>query len=108
MIFVGCAVIVAAVYRSAPINFLRSDSGWFLHEAHADEETRRAFEAGFFTQTYNGHYTPLAFLAELRIGRLLGTAGELWRTRQILALSGVAAVLVWELEASARPSAFLR
>jgi hypothetical protein len=93
-IFVGCAVVVATVYRRAPINFLRAESGWFLREAHADDRTRQAFEAEFFTHSYNGHYTPLAFVAEARTARLLGTAGEWWRARQIIALSAVAAILV--------------
>lgn len=84
-------LLVGMVYRRAPTNFLRSESGWYLRTAYSDTETQRNFERDFFRLSYGGHYTPLLFLAEFRAARLIGTNGAVWLGRQILAVALLAA-----------------
>jgi hypothetical protein len=84
-------VLIAAVYRKTPMNFLRSESGWFLFHAYSDPETQQHFLEGFFRTSYGGHYTPLAFLAEFETAKLAGTNESIWKWRQILVLALVGA-----------------
>lgn len=93
-IFAACVLVIGAVYRGVPSNFMRAESGWYLVHSHADAEARRAATAELVRYSFNGHYTPLAFLAEFQVARWIGTNGTLWRARQILAL-GVAVALVF-------------
>src|SRR4051812_45709925 len=100
-----CAVtflIVAAVYRRVPISFLRAESGWFLCLSQSDQATQRPVVRGFFTHTYAGHYTPLAFLTEFTVAKIAGTSRTFWRWRQLLALSAVGAVLFGVIANSCR------
>jgi hypothetical protein len=48
--------------------------------------------AGFFTHSYNGHYTPIAFGLELLLSAIFGPHEWIWLTRQALvfAVLGVA------------------
>jgi len=84
-------VLVAAVYRKTPINFLRSESGWFLFHAYSAPEVQQQFLQGFFHASYGGHYTPLAFLAEFETAKLAGTNESIWKWRQIIVLALIAA-----------------
>jgi hypothetical protein len=86
-------VLVAAVYRKTPMNFLRAESGWFIYHAHSDPETQSRFQKIFFTGSYGGHYAPLAFCAEFQMARIAGTNESIWKWRQILALVLVGAAL---------------
>ena len=86
-------VLVAAVYRDTPINFLRAESGWFLTQSHSSAESRERFQRDFFTRSYGGHYTPFAFLAEFQTAKLVGTNESFWKWRQILALAVIGAAL---------------
>lgn len=86
-------VLVAAVYRKTPMNFLRAESGWFLVQAHSDSESQQRFRKNFFRGSYGGHYTPLGFLAEFEMAKIAGTNESIWKWRQILALSLIAAGL---------------
>ena len=86
-------VLVAAVYRKTPMNFLRAESGWFIYQAHSDPETQLRFQKIFFTGSYGGHYTPLAFCAEFQMAKIAGTNESIWKWRQILALALVGAAL---------------
>jgi hypothetical protein len=86
-------VLVAAVYRKTPMNFLRAESGWFIYHADSDPETQLRFQRIFFTGSYGGHYTPLAFLAEFQMAKIAGTNESIWKWRQILALALVGAAL---------------
>lgn len=93
IILVLSFVLIAAVYRKTPMNFLRAESGWFLIQAHSDPESRQRFQKGFFLASYAGHYTPLAFLAEFQMARIAGTNESIWKWRQILALALIGAGL---------------
>lgn len=91
LIFLTALLVVFAVYRRSPSHFLRAESGSYLILSHSDAQTRRASEIELVRYSFNGHYTPLAFLAEFRIARLIGTNGKIWRARQIIVLALVAA-----------------
>jgi len=91
LVFGAALLLVGMVYRHAPPNFLRSESGWYLRTAYSSAETQRNFERDFFHLSYSGHYTPLVFLAEFRAARLIGTNGAVWLGRQIFALALLAA-----------------
>src|SRR5687767_4625884 len=91
LILVLSFVLIAAVYRKTPMNFLRAESGWFLFYAHSDGENQQRFQSGFFRASYAGHYTPLAFLAEFQMAKIAGTNESIWKWRQILALALIAA-----------------
>jgi hypothetical protein len=84
-------VLIAAVYRKTPINFLRSESGWFLFHAYSALEVQQQFLKGFFHGSYGGHYTPLAFLAEFETAKIAGTNESIWKWRQIIVLALIAA-----------------
>ncbi len=88
LVFAATLLLVAAVYWRAPIQFLRAESGWYLSLSHSSEETQRDFRRGFFTHSYGGHYTPLAFLAEFETARSAGTSRTFWKSRQLIALAG--------------------
>jgi hypothetical protein len=86
-------LLVAAVYRDTPANFLRAESGWFLAQSHSSEENQQRFGRDFFAHSYGGHYTPLAFLAEFKTAKLVGTNESFWKWRQILVLAVIGAAL---------------
>jgi hypothetical protein len=101
--FAVCAVVITAVYHRVPSNFLRAESGSYLISSHADAQTRRAAAKELVRYSFNGHYTPLAFLAEFQAARFIGTNGTLWRARQILALAiATAGVFAFSRAAAAR------
>src|SRR4051794_31850686 len=93
LVFAVIFLIVAVVYCRVPILFLRAQSGWLLCLSHSDEATQRPVVRGFFTDSYAGHYTPLAFFTEFTLAKIVGTSRTFWRWRQLLALSAVGAVL---------------
>ena len=92
VIFALSLLLVAAVYRDTPINFLRAESGWFLTQSHSSPEIRQRFQRNFFG-SYGGHFTPFAFLAEFQTAKLVGTNESFWKWRQILALAVIGAAL---------------
>src|SRR5437763_4854271 len=93
VIFVLSLLLVAAVYRDTPVNFLRDESGWYLVQSHLSEENQQRFERDLFAHSYGGHYTPFAFLAEFQTAKIVGTNESFWKWRQILALALVGAAL---------------
>jgi hypothetical protein len=84
-------VLIAAVYRKTPMNFFRSESGWFIFHAYSAPEVQQHFLQGFFRASYGGHYTPLAFLAEFETAKIAGTNESIWKWRQIIVLALIAA-----------------
>jgi len=102
-IFAITFLLVLLVYRRAPMNFFRAESGWYLSNSHADAETQRKFKADFFSRSYAGHYTPFAFLAEFGTAKAFGTNGTLWRLRQLVAVAAIGALLFAATTRSARP-----
>lgn len=93
IVFLLSFVLIAAVYRKTPMNFLRAESGWYLVQSHSSEQIQRRFERDFFTSSYGGHYVPLAFLAEFETAKIVGTNESIWKWRQILALALISAAL---------------
>lgn len=92
LIFACWLVLVAAVYRRTPSNFLRAESGWYLWKSHSSEDVQRNFRRDFFG-SYGGHFTPLAFLAEFQTAKLIGTNDSFWKWRQIVTVALVGAAL---------------
>jgi hypothetical protein len=76
-------------------DFLRAESGLYLNMAFVDSDSRWAFVRGFLTGSYNGHYTPLAFLAELGFARLFGATEHLWFWRQMLVAGALGTALAF-------------
>jgi hypothetical protein len=93
LVFAVIFLIVAVIYRPVPISFLRAESGWFLCLAQSDEAIQRPVVRGFFTDSYAGHYTPIAFWSEFTLAKIVGTSRTFWRWRQLVAVSAVGAVL---------------
>jgi hypothetical protein len=92
LVFAVCLLASFLVYRRAPIQFLRAESGLYLSVSHSDAATQKRFTKKFFTESYGGHYTPFAFLAEFETARCVGTWRSIWRWRQIVAVALVAAL----------------
>lgn len=90
---VGIAAIVflllSVVYRRTPIAFLRAESGFYLWLSQSSELQQHRAQKEFVTQSYRGHWTPLAFLAEFWTTKLIGARGSAWHYRQLLLLAGV-------------------
>ena len=99
IVFLLSFVLIAAVYRRTPMNFLRAESGWFLFHAYSTPEIQQHFQKGFFLASYGGHYAPLAFRAEFETAKIAGTNESIWKWRQILALTLISAALVGTLYA---------
>ncbi|MDP9003898.1 MAG: hypothetical protein M3N12_03810 [Verrucomicrobiota bacterium] len=91
VVLLASFVLIAVVYRKTPMNFLRSESGWFLFHAYSASVVQQHFLHGFFTGSYGGHYTPLAFLGEFEMAKIAGTNESIWKWRQIIVLAFIAA-----------------
>jgi hypothetical protein len=78
-------LLVAVCYRHTQSAFLRAESGWYEFLSHSDQ--RRHFLIYLLTYSYHGHYTPLAFVAEFELTRLVGPRELFWKWRQITVLS---------------------
>lgn len=83
--------------------FLNAESGLYLEMAFASPEQQSAFIRTHMLRSYNGHFAPLAFLAELMQSKLFGTRESAWFWRQMLAcgLLGTAAGTLVALSARA-------
>jgi hypothetical protein len=82
-------LLLSAVYRRAPIAFLRAESGLYLWLAQSSELAQHRFQREFVTWSYRGHWTPLAFLTEFWTTKLIGARGSVWHYRQLLLLTAV-------------------
>ena len=102
IIFLLSFVLIAAVYRKTPMNFLRAESGLFLCQANSDSESQERFQKDFFLASYGGHYAPLAFLAEFGMAKIAGTNESIWKWRQILTLALIGAGLAGTVYAIGR------
>lgn len=87
LVFVACLAVSVLVYRSARMQFLRAESGWYLFMSHADPATQAAVQRNFFTTSYGGHYTPLAFTAEFYASKVAGPSRTFWKWRQLVAVA---------------------
>jgi hypothetical protein len=76
--------LLLAIYLTIariPIQFLRGESGFML-TLTANPPARDHYFSLYLRHSYNGHYTPLAFMAEWVQARLLGTSELAWLLRQ--------------------------
>ena len=98
-------VLFGVYCRSLGIHvlFLNAESGLYLEMAFASPEQQIGFVKTHVLRSYNGHFAPLAFLAELVQSRLLGTSERAWFWRQMVAcgLLGSAAGALIALSARA-------
>jgi hypothetical protein len=92
-IFLLWWILTALVYHHTQSNFLRAESGWFLFLSHSSPLVQHNTERDFWTTSFNGHYAPLAFLAEYETAKLAGTHGAFWKWRQITVLALLATIL---------------
>jgi hypothetical protein len=84
-------LLVAVCYRHTQSAFLRAESGWYEFLSHSDQ--RRHFLIYLLTYSYHAHYTPLAFVAEFELTRLVGPQALFWKWRQITVLSLLATTI---------------
>lgn len=92
-IFILWWILTALVYDHTESNFLRGESGWYLFLSHSAPAVQHDFERVLLTKSFNGHYTPFAFLAEFATAKLIGTQAGFWKWRQITLLALVATIL---------------
>jgi hypothetical protein len=92
-IFLLWWILTALVYRHTQSNFLRAESGWYLFLSHSTPVVQHNTERNFWTTSFNGHYAPLALLAEYETAKLAGTHGSFWKWRQITVLALLATIL---------------
>ncbi len=102
---IGITVLFGIYCRSLGIHvlFLNAESGLYLEMAFASPEQQSGFIATHMLRSYNGHFTPLAFLAELLQAKRFGSNESAWFWRQMLAcgLLGAAAGVLVSLSARA-------
>jgi len=84
---------MACVYGSTQSNFLRAESGWFLFLSHSTPEVQHRTEINLLTKSFNGHHTPISFLAEFELAKLVGPHARFWKWRQITAVALLATML---------------
>lgn len=94
--FAAWFALVAFVYRGTESNFLRAESGWYLLLSHSDAGTQDHFCRIALTTSFNGHYAPIAFLAEFCTAKIVSTTAAFWKWRQV-ALVALLATAVYEL-----------
>ena len=92
-IFLLWWILTALVYRHTQSNFLRAESGWYLFLSHSAPAVQHNAEKDLLTTSFNGHYAPLAFLAEFETAKLIGTHASFWKWRQITVLALLATIL---------------
>ncbi|MEN3370178.1 MAG: hypothetical protein V7609_2321 [Verrucomicrobiota bacterium] len=101
-LFVGCFIVTAVAYHRTNITFFRAESGWYQFLSHEQPQVQRNYVAFFFTHSYHGHFTPLAFASEFGLTRLVGPYENFWKWRQLVALSFVAGAIFLLVCAAAR------
>ena len=84
-------LLVAVCYRNTQSAFFRAESGWYQFLSHSDQ--RQHFLFYLLTYRYQGHYTPLAFIGEFELTRLVGPHEFFWKWRQITVLSVLATAI---------------
>jgi hypothetical protein len=76
-------LVVAVCYRNTQSAFFRAESGWYQFLSHSNPR----FPIHLLASRYQGHYTPLAFIGEFELSRLVGPHEFFWKWRQITLLS---------------------
>lgn len=83
-------LILTVVYWSfigLNIQWLRAESGQYLIISSYDINSILSFMASRFSNSYNGHYTPILFNLEIVQSFILGTNEILWKIRQAMGFS---------------------
>ena len=92
LVLASFAVIFVS-YKRLNVEILRAESGLFQMVAHSPRETQVDFFRSFWTTSFHGHYTPLAFSAEFFFTKWAGMRGSWWRNRQLALGVGLAVAL---------------
>ena len=82
-------LLVAVCYRNTQSAFFRAESGWYQFISHSNPR----FPIHLLASRYQGHYTPLAFIGEFELSRLVGPHEFFWKWRQIMLLSVLATAI---------------
>jgi hypothetical protein len=62
---------------------LRAETGYYQVIAHTQPQHQRTLLRKFWTKSYSGHYTPLAFTTEFWFAKHAGLRPNWWRNRQL-------------------------
>lgn len=92
-VFLLWLFLAAIVYWRTESNFLRAESGWYLCLSHSPPDLQQRFMKLWATSSYNGHYTPVAFISEFVTARFVGTRAPFWKWRQITVVALLATIL---------------
>jgi len=86
LMFIPCSVVLYLYlyFTKAKILLFKDESGMFLSFAFKDRSFQE-FAYNFLQHSYNGHYTPVAFLLELGQSRIFNVNENWWLVRQTLA-----------------------
>jgi hypothetical protein len=76
-------LLVAVCYRNTQSAFFRAESGWYQFLSLSNPR----FPIHLLASRYQGHYTPLAFIGEFELSRLVGPHEFFWKWRQVTLLS---------------------
>lgn len=98
--FVIWFLLVAVCYRHTHSAFFRAEGGWYQFLSHSNPR----FPIHLLASRYQGHYTPLAFIAEFELSRLVGPHEFFWKWRQITLLGVLAAGISLFISRLARSS----
>ena len=94
-ILLAAALVLLPVglYRHTHIEMLRAESGIYLIQSALGSKALVNRAGFFFSHAPNGHYTPLAFSAELLCSYLFGVNEALWLYRQLFLLAVLGLIL---------------
>ena len=100
-VFLGWLALLYLVYGQVHILFSRNENCWLEMDVQEGMPGIFAKLRFAFTNSYNGHYTPLFFCLELAYTALFGISEAWWRFSQLfmLALLAVALMELFDLPA---------
>ena len=93
LLVVASFAVIFVSYKRLNVEILRAESGLFQMVVHSPRETQVDFFRSFWTTSFHGHYTPLAFSAEFFFTKWAGMRGSWWRNRQLVLGVGLAVTL---------------
>jgi hypothetical protein len=75
--------VVTLCYYDTNITFLRAESGWYQFVSRGEPAPHYHTMRQFFTNSFHGHYSPLAFYTEFKLTYLIGPRESFWKWRQL-------------------------
>jgi hypothetical protein len=76
-------VAIFALHGQMQPAVLRAETGYYQVIAHTQPRNERTLLRKFWTKSYSGHYTPLAFTTEFWFAKHAGLRPNWWRNRQL-------------------------